>query len=397
MQQARGAPHELVCNRRAGETDLTRARSATIAIDALSAVAGGGLSVSRGLAAGLSSVRDHWKIHVIASHSDAVPNHPRPNLETWIYPRARRPVERWALEQAKLPRVLDRKGVDAILLLGGFKMFRSPITQIAVWQNAHLWAPRLPTHSRALSTYIAVQRMVMRATLSRVQANVFLSVDSARRAEDRHGSLGSTVHVAPIGIDDEFQLPAAPRSRGERRNALLAVGDLYAHKRFELAIEALALLKDRHGDLELWIAGRALDQAYQHRLVERVEQHQLGDRVRFLGHVPRTELIDLYRSASIFLTTSMLETFGLTPIEAMSCGLPVVATQESAVPEICGEAASYADSTGAAIAEAVDRLLLDSAQWAALQGLGLARSRVYAWPTVAEKYAQIIESVLASG
>ncbi len=376
---------------------MTRPRSATIAIDALSAVAGGGLSVSRGLATGLSSVRPDWKIHLFASHTDAVPDRRSSNLEVWMYPRARKPMDRWALEQLGLPRIVDRKGVDAVLLLGGFKLFGSSIPQVAVWQNAHLWAPSLATHSRALSTYIAIQRMFMGATLSRVQANVFLSLDSARRAQDRFGALGEAVHVAAIGIDEEFQSHVPPGDRRERRSILLAVGDIYAHKRFDLAIEALANLKDRHEDLELWIAGRALDRPCQHQLLERVEQYGLGGRVRFLGHVRRAQLIELYRSASVFIGTSRLETFGLTPIEAMSCGLPVVATSESAVPEICGSAARYAESTGEAIAEAVDRLLIDPSEWAALQDLGLARSRLFGWQTVAEKYAEIIESILVTG
>jgi glycosyltransferase involved in cell wall biosynthesis len=376
---------------------LTRPRSATIAIDALSAVAGGGLSVSRGLATGLSSVRPNWKIHVFASHTDAVPDRPAPNLEVWMYPRARKLLGRWALEQFGLPRISDQKGVDAILLLGGFKLFGSSIPQVAVWQNAHLWTPPLSTHSRALSTYIAIQRLFMQTTLSRVQANVFLSLDSARRAQDRFGSLGGAVHVAAIGIDEEFQSQVPRGSRRERRNILLAVGDIYAHKRFDLAIEALAHLKDRHEDLELWIAGRALDLACEHRLLEQVDQYGLEGRVRFLGHVRRAQLIDLYRSALVFVATSRLETFGLTPIEAMSCGLPVVATTESAVPEICGQAARYAESTGEAIADAVDRLLIDPSEWEAFQDLGLARSRLFCWKTVAEKYAEIIESILAPG
>ena len=68
-----------------------------------------------------------------------------------------------------------------------------------------------------------------------------------------------------------------------------------------------------------------------------------GGGPRALGHVPDAHLPGLYAGASAFVLPSWHEGFGLTCIEAMACGVPVVAASAGALPETCGDAARYAD------------------------------------------------------
>ncbi|MBK7949407.1 MAG: glycosyltransferase family 4 protein [Deltaproteobacteria bacterium] len=367
-----------------------------VAIDALSAISGGGLSVARGLCESLAVARPTWTLLMIASHDDALPSPSPANVEPMRPASAQSTLRRWRFEQVALPRVFSRRDVGAVLLLGGFKIFASDCPQAAVWQNAHIWTPTVASHGWKLSAYIALQKIVMRATVSRVGRNVFLSADSADRCRRSIDLPETSVEIAPIGIDARFYSNTAlPRPFADRDPYLLAVGDVYAHKRFELAIEALAALGDRGAGIELRIAGRILDPPYHARLVDRIEQSGLHERVRFLGHVPRERLIELYGSGLALITSSRLETFGLTPIEAMACGLPVVACAESAVPEVCGDGADYAsEATGVALAQQLERLLSNPADWQDLQRRGLERSRRFAWPVVAERYARILESLI---
>ncbi len=301
------------------------------------------------------------------------------------------------LEQLLFPSILSHRGIDAVLLLGGFKIFGSGIPQIAVWQNANLWERGAEAQPVSLQCYIAVQRMLMRASVGRVAGNIFLSHDSARRsARCIRGEMHRPL-VIPLAIDEKFRGVRPLLGRATRRAVLFCVGDVYPHKRFELAIDALAVLSEEFPDLELHIAGRTLDEKYYRQMCDFVEKRDLSPKVKFLGHVPREELMGLYQSASLLIATSRLETFGLTPVEAMACGLPVVACEESAVPEVCGEAADYAPPSGQEIARVARRLLVDESKWAAAQQRGLRRSRDFSWPLVAEQYASVIESILTGG
>lgn len=368
---------------------------AVVAINALSATSGGGLSVARGLCASLAAIRPEWKILMIASHEDAVPDALPTNVECIRSPAARSAASRWAFEQLSLPKILSRQRVDAMLLLGGFKVFLCACPQASVWQNAHIWTPPAETHTLKLRAYIAVQKLVMRATVSRVARNVFLSTDSATRCRQSIAMPDESLEIVPIGVDDLYISQSSPSPLARRESILLSVGDVYTHKRFELVIDALAGLVARHPKLELWIAGRILDQPCHARLLAQIDRCGLRDRVRFLGHVPQERLIELYRSTAIFVTSSRLETFGLTPIEAMTCGLPVVACRESAVPEVCSHGADYAEEpSGRALAEVIDRLLTSPEDWSNLQRRGIERSRSFAWPIVAERYAALLESMM---
>lgn len=375
---------------------IQRSTRPIVAIDALSAISGGGLSVARGLCESLAVVRPSWTLLMIASNGEALPSPCPSNVEILHPDSARSTLRRWFFEQVTLPRLLARRNIAAVLLLGGFKVFASDRPQAAVWQNAHIWTQPAARHPRMLAAYIALQRIVMHATVSRVERNVFLSADSVERCRQSIDLPAESIEVAPIGVDALFYSnTTGPRGFAQRMPFLLAVGDVYSHKRFELAIDALAALGARGAGIELRIAGRILDVPYHARLVERAEHRGLRDRVRFLGHVPREHLIELYRSSLALVTSSRLETFGLTPIEAMACGLPVVACAESAVPEVCAEGADYArEASGAALAEQVGRLLANPGDWQDLQRRGLDRSRRFAWPVVAERYAEILESLI---
>lgn len=366
-----------------------------IALNALSAVSGGGVSVARGLCTALARIRPNWRFLLFASREEAVSDQLPGNVETLLFPGLQSATKRWRFEQLRLPRILSRAHVDAMILFGGFKVFSSRVPQIAIWQNAHIWTPTTEAQPIGLRAYIKLQKLAMLSTTSRVALNVFLSQDSADRAREARSIREHRIAVLPIGLDDDFSNQEVPPSRFERDPILLAVGDVYAHKRFEIAIDALADLRSTNSELELWIAGRILDHRCHKHLVDQIERRSVANRVRFLGHVPRGDLIRLYRRAMVLIATSRLETFGLTPIEAMACGLPVVACPESAIPEVCADGALYADPIGNSVADAIGRLFSDPGQWSEQQQRGHRRAVQFTWPIVAAQYAALIESVMS--
>jgi len=113
--------------------------------------------------------------------------------------------------------------------------------------------------------------------------------------------------------------------------------------------------------------------------------------VRELGYVDQKLLPDLYAGATAFALPTLYEGFGLPVLEAMACGVPVVASNRGALPEVCGNAALLVDPTDAdALAEAVLAAIGDSA----LRDAGLARARSFTWERTARETDALIERLL---
>src|SRR5690606_14622667 len=111
-------------------------------------------------------------------------------------------------------------------------------------------------------------------------------------------------------------------------------------------------------DLQLVIAGGKgwLDDA----LYRQVEALRLGERVRFAGFVEDGDLPALYSGAQVFAFPALYEGFGLPPLEAMACGVPVVASNASSIPEVLGGAGLLVDPLSVDdLAGALDRALGD--------------------------------------
>ncbi len=176
--------------------------------------------------------------------------------------------------------------------------------------------------------------------------------------------------VQPQGVDLSRFTPRPFRSmRPEPR--LLFVGRLHPSKAPDVAIDALAALERRGVRATLTLAGAADEPAYLEALRQRARERRVEGRVLWAGQVPREQLPALYRDADALLFASTLEHEGqgLTYLEAMACGLPVVASPSGGAREFLGrhEASRLVGAcTGEAFAEALAALHADAAAQEAL-------------------------------
>ncbi len=195
------------------------------------------------------------------------------------------------------------------------------------------------------------------------------------------------VHVVPHAIDTELlESPGeAEMERVRERYQLrgrfvLFAGNVKPHKNLERLIRAFALVREQggHDDLQLLLSG---DDVSRYGALRRaVEKTGLRQHVRFFGFVPPTTLAALYRMASVFAFPSLYEGFGLPPLEAMSCGTPVVTSGISALPEVVGDAAVLVDPYSVEdIAAGISRVLDDDDLRGQLIERGLARARGFSW------------------
>jgi glycosyltransferase involved in cell wall biosynthesis len=149
---------------------------------------------------------------------------------------------------------------------------------------------------------------------------------------------GAAVTVIPHGVDlDLFRPDARPVPLDLQRPVVLCAGAVDAHKRMDLAVDAVARLG--HGSLVI------LGEGPEAATLDRLAAGRLGPG-RFLRRaVPRSEMPDWYAAADCFTLPSRTESFGLTYLEAMACGLPSVAPDDAVRREVIGDAGICCDVT----------------------------------------------------
>lgn len=241
------------------------------------------------------------------------------------------------------------------------------------------WAARAPRLARA-AAFIAVSRHCAR------QAGAALGLDPA------------LVHVIPHGVGPAFSpiSPIGPGARAEGPPYLLYVGEVGPTKGYVEAFEVVGRLAEAGYPHHLRVAGRIAPWV-RDLVVGLVASSPRPDRIDLLGHVEHTrKLADLYRGAAALILTSRWESFGLPAVEAMACGTPVVAFDNTALPEVIGSGGLLVPDGDVAAFTAAVRSVLDSpSHQAELAARGRERALAFDWKRCAGAHAEVYRSVLA--
>jgi glycosyltransferase involved in cell wall biosynthesis len=242
-----------------------------------------------------------------------------------------------------------------------------------------------------LSTRLAARRATRLIAVSRTTADALTAwygVDPAR------------IRVVYEGVEPRFRPPpasavAALRARLglEQQPYLLALGTIQPRKNLLGLLRAFRLLLARTGqDCLLLLAGRVGWGGGARPLQAEIERLDLGRQVRLIGYLPDQDLPALYGGALAYVQPSFYEGFGLTALEALACGAPVVAADNAALPEVVGEAGLLVDPADpAAIAAALERLLTDAGLRQALAQAGPPRAARFSWARCARETRAVLE------
>jgi glycosyltransferase involved in cell wall biosynthesis len=211
----------------------------------------------------------------------------------------------------------------------------------------------------------------------RADAIVTPSAHVKRQVVERLGVAEDRVYVCSAGAPQWRTLGRAPNV--PRDGYVLFVGTLEPRKNVGTLLDAYArLLERRAGVPPLVLAGRATADAG--RWLRRIAEPPLAGHVRHLGYVAESERERVYAGARALVMPSLDEGFGLPALEAMSAGIPLIASDRGSLPEVVGTGGMLLGPADVdAWTDALDRILSDEAEALAWSRAGLERARAFTW------------------
>lgn len=200
------------------------------------------------------------------------------------------------------------------------------------------------------------------------------------------------VEAIYLGIDDSFKIlqnhskavVAHVKSKYDLPDRfILYVGRLNTRKNIENLIKALPLINERN--IPLIIVGK---EDWKHaNYKELVDQVGIRNRIIFTGWTEESELPIIYALATIFCFPSYAEGFGLPPLEAMASGVPVISSNTTCLPEICGEAALYVSPENPSeLVLAINQLLEKKELYEEMTKKGILHTKEFSWEKTAVKF-----------
>ena len=284
-------------------------------------------------------------------------------------------------EQIELPHLLRRIQPD---------LFHSPTFMALRWSPCPVVQTIYDVNHLAFPHYyprrhIFFYRRVLLPAARRTKRIMTTSNFSASEIVTHLGIARERITVIPLGVDEIFQahveVPPDFRSRyGLPESFFLYLGNRKPHKNLRLLMDAYE--RARIG-WSLVIAGES--DGGRFRVFEE-EARKRG--VMMLDDVPEDDLPDLYRSASAFVFPSRYEGFGLPPLEAMACGVPVICSDAASLPEAVGKAAIQVgpdDVVG--WSDAMRLISNDGELRKALRRRGLQQAAAFPWRRCLERTA----------
>lgn len=210
------------------------------------------------------------------------------------------------------------------------------------------------------------------------------------------------IKVVPCGVDLEKFCPCVDKKRifdvktslGIEGEYFLYVGTIEPRKNLKRLITAYNALAKKLSDPPKLVLAGGKGWLYDD-IFEKVRKLGLEDKVIFTKYVPSEDMNPLMCGALAFVFPSIYEGFGMPPLEAMACGVPVLTTAEASLPEVTGDCAVICDAySPKSIAEGLYRLYKDEKLRAELSRRGIERAKSFTWERSAKALYKIYKELL---
>ncbi|HEY6362431.1 MAG TPA: glycosyltransferase family 1 protein [Vicinamibacterales bacterium] len=309
-------------------------------------------------------------------------------------------------------RVIDRRVPVRVLNYAWHRLEWPPVEALSgPFDVVHAAHPLLIPARRA-AQIITIHDLFFLSDPERTSAEIRrdyvpLAPDHARRADavvtstqhgkrlviDRLGVPAERIYVCPPGAPVWDRLGREPGQPSGRD--IIFIGTLEPRKNIGALLDAYeALLRRRPGLPRLVMAGRATEDAAG--WLQRIGAPPLAGHVTHLGYVPQNEREQFYARARLLVLPSLDEGFGLTALEAMSAGVPVVVSNRGSLPEVVGNAGTLVEPDDVqGLASAIERVAVDDRVALDHARAGLARAREFTWERAATALRRAYADALA--
>jgi glycosyltransferase involved in cell wall biosynthesis len=176
----------------------------------------------------------------------------------------------------------------------------------------------------ALGVYQKAEKVI---SVSRSLRNSIKDLDSAL-----------DISIVPNLVDTDFFTPIVGLTRENKNTRFLAIGNLNKNKGHEMLIEAFKKVFEKNQNIELFIAGEG---PQKNALKEMISELKLTNKVALLGQLNKEQIVKVIQSSDCLVHNSSFETFGVVLIEALACGIPIIATKCGGPEDIYREGLGY--------------------------------------------------------
>jgi len=324
-------------------------------------------------------------------------------------------ARRFCWEQSELRGIVRDSGADVLISTGNFALWRSPVPQILLSGNSLYTSPDFRRDLRARRAYGILLDTGIRTFFARrsVRWADCTVAPSEAFAGTLRGWMGGRVVGLHHGFDSEIffgdntSLPSLLQDKIDGSKdalRLIFVSHYNYYRNFETLLRAVPYIQERLGGkrvqllLTCKLSSEEDSGSYRTEAAAAlVKQLGISDQVVELGAVPYRLLHHVLRAGDIYVTPAYAESFAHPLVEAMACGLPVVASDLPVHREICGNAGLYFPRfSPQLLADTVVRLAQSSALRTELAERALKRSREFSWRDHVDQIISLAQSLQSS-
>jgi glycosyltransferase involved in cell wall biosynthesis/folate-dependent phosphoribosylglycinamide formyltransferase PurN len=328
-------------------------------------------------------------------------------------------LKKWGLAWTAFPQVLAQRHRRPVLIVNGYRVLGIPATLAACFlglrvilkadspgeMSGEFFDPGLARfglshRSLPVRALVALRNRLLRS------ANAFVAISSHLADElRRHGVAAGRIHLIPNGVDPQSFRPPEPGERERLRQALalplsgpliVYTGRLVSYKGLPLLLQVWRSVAQKHPEAHLVLVGGGSADIHncEADLRRFVQEQGLQARVSFAGTVEN--VAPYLRAAEGFVFPSQEEAFGLSVVEAMACGLPIVSTRTGGLADFVAEengAITIEAGSAESLERGLERLLADDALAAELgQRARRAACDRFTMDAVRDRYLELISA-----
>lgn len=304
-------------------------------------------------------------------------------------------------EQIFLPIAAGHEKLDILHCTGNTTPIYSPVPIVQTLHDIIFMDPIPKTDSLYQRFGNYYRRFIVPIVSKKSQAIITVSEHEKHRIIERLQIPENRIHVIHNGInsrfkkiDDKYILESFTQKYNLPEQYILFIGNNSYRKNPERVLQAFAKYCNKKKPNALALVTPGLSRNYVNEYLKIINEEGVQNHIYTPGYIDSNDLPLLYSCSKLFLFPSLSEGFGMPVLEAMACGVPVITSNISSLPEIANKSAKLIDPNSTeAIEEAIEELLENPGLMADLSAKGLRQAEKFRWNKVAEKTMEIYEQV----